>query len=270
MNSYIDYIEDTLQGIPDDGTLYRYKRQVLDQMSERAAEVTHAGLRDEKVLTDLIISEFPNLKDGFENFCAADRKEKHKKLVNKIMLFGTPALALLLLVLYLAVSFLTDAWSRTWLIFADGFLCWAVFLLGVGVARVTQMRRIFHPIARVLLALAVMCVDTAIFLLVLMFTGFLQAWVIFPAGVVGILLADAVYAHVTHQKLRIINYLVYIPIAAPMLYVVLGGLRVIPWDPGWIIILLGVAIDVILLIATMVNNSKYKYKPEVEQAWNEN
>ena len=126
------------------------------------------------------------------------------------------------------------------------------------------------PIARVLLALAVMCVDTAIFLIVLMFTGFSQAWVIFPAGVVGILLADAVYAHVTHQKLRIINYLVYIPIAAPMLYVVLGGLRVIPWDPGWIIILLGVAIDVILLIATMVNNSKYKYKPEVEQAWNEN
>ena len=55
-----------------------------------------------------------------------------------------------------------------------------------------------------------------------------------------------------------------------MLYVVLGGLRVIPWDPGWIIILLGVAIDLILLIATMVNNSKYKYKPEVEQAWNEN
>lgn len=54
MSSYIDYIEDTLQGVPNDGTLYRYKRQVLDQMSERAAEVTHAGLRDEKVLTDQI------------------------------------------------------------------------------------------------------------------------------------------------------------------------------------------------------------------------
>lgn len=270
MKSYIDYIEDTLQGIPDDGTLYRYKRQVLDRMNELAAEVTHAGLRDQKVMTDLVISEFPDLKGGFEKFCLADRKEKHKQLVNKIMLFGTPALAVLLLALYLGVSFLTDAWSKTWLVFADGFLCWAVFLLGVGMARITAKRRLFHPIARVLLALAVMCADTAVFLLVLMFTGFSPAWVIFPAGVIGILLADAVYAQVTRQKLRIINYLIYILVAAPMLYVVLSGLGLVPWNVGWILIPLAVAIDIILLIAKLLNNSKYTYKPEVEQAWNEN
>lgn len=269
--NYIDYIEGALQNAPDkNGTLYRYKRRVLDQMTARAAEVTHAGLRDDKVLTDLLISEFPDLSGGYARFCAEDQKERHKKLVNKVMLFGTPALAILLLVLFLAVSFLTDAWRLTWLIFADGFLLWAVFLLGVGVARLTAMRRLMHPIARLLLALAVMCADTAVFLLVLMFTGLSAAWVIFPAGVVGILLADAVYAQATRQKLRIINYLVYIPVAATMLYVVLGGLHLLPWSPGWLLVPLAVLVDLILVIAAVSNNAKYKYDPEVEQAWNGN
>ncbi len=62
MKSFIDYIEDTFQGVEDDGTLYRYKRLVLERMTARANEVTHAGLRDEQVLNDLIISEFPRLK----------------------------------------------------------------------------------------------------------------------------------------------------------------------------------------------------------------
>lgn len=33
MKSFIDYIEDTFQGVEDDGTLYRYKRLVLERMT---------------------------------------------------------------------------------------------------------------------------------------------------------------------------------------------------------------------------------------------
>ena len=48
MEKIIDYIEDSLAGIPDDGTLYRYKRKILNEMDERADEITHAGLKDEQ------------------------------------------------------------------------------------------------------------------------------------------------------------------------------------------------------------------------------
>ncbi len=41
MKSFIDYIEDTFQGVEDDCTLYRYKRLVLERMTARANEVTH-------------------------------------------------------------------------------------------------------------------------------------------------------------------------------------------------------------------------------------
>ena len=65
MQDYVDYIEMTFQGEKDNGTLYRYKRQLLDRMTARAAEITHAGLRDEKVLYDLVISEFPDLPGDY-------------------------------------------------------------------------------------------------------------------------------------------------------------------------------------------------------------
>ena len=44
-------------------------------MTERANEVTGAGLRDEKVLTDLFESEYPELE---KNFYVFEKEEKKK------------------------------------------------------------------------------------------------------------------------------------------------------------------------------------------------
>ena len=52
MADFIDYLEAAFNGEKDDGTLYRFKRQTLEKMNERANEVTHTGLRDNKVLYD--------------------------------------------------------------------------------------------------------------------------------------------------------------------------------------------------------------------------
>ncbi|MCI6771743.1 MAG: hypothetical protein MR567_07245 [Oscillospiraceae bacterium] len=52
MADFIDYLEAAFNGEKDDGTLYRFKRQTLKKMNERANEVTHTGLRDNKVLYD--------------------------------------------------------------------------------------------------------------------------------------------------------------------------------------------------------------------------
>ncbi len=270
MKSFVDYIEDTFQGVEDDGTLYRYKRLVLEKMTERANEVTHTGLRDEKVLNDLIISEFPNLKENYRKYYESDRAKKREKALNKFMIFGSVGLILALVVIFLSVSFLTGAWGKTWVIIVGGILTWVVFLLSVFIRRITGLRRIFHPIARVLLAICIMCGTTVVFLVLLAVMHISKAWVVYPLGVVLIYVADAVYSSVTKQKLRIINYLIYIPAAMPMLYVILGALNIIPWHPGWLLMPISVLIDLILVAAKMVDNRKYKYKPEVDAAWNEN
>lgn len=270
MSSFIDYIENTFADTANNDTLYRYKRLVLDKMTERANEVTHTGLHDEKVLDDLIISEFPHLKENYQKFCAEDRHRRKEKALNKFMIFGTFGFILVLVVLYLAISFLTHAWSQTWLLIVGGILLWVIFLFSVFIRRITALRRLFHPIARVLLALSVMAGTTVVFLFALVALHWSDAWVLYPLGVMLLYIADGIYAYVTKQKLRIINYLIYIPAGMPMLYVALGGLHILPWHPGWLLMPLSVLIDLVLIVLRSVNNAKYRYKQEVDDEWNAN
>lgn len=269
MADFIEYLESAFNGEKDDGTLYRFKRQTLEKMNERANEITHTGLRDDKVLYDLVVSEFSDLKKAYAEFCEKDRLRKRDSLVNKIMLIGTPAVALLSVTIFLAVGFLTDLWSPAWVFVPDMILLWTVFLLSEGIRRITRLRCLYHPIARVMLALAVMCVTVPIFLILLSVLEVPKAWTFVPFGVICIYVADAVYAFVTKQKLRIINYLIYLPAVAPMVYVILGGLEVVPWDPGWLIVIFAVIADLIIVLAKAISNSRYKYRPEVDAAWSE-
>ena len=128
MEKCIDYIEDSLAGIPDDGTLYRYKRKVLEEMDARADEITHAGLKDDQVMTDLLCSEYPDLKSGFQKFAEEDRLKRRARTRRKAILIGTPLYVLLLVALYLAVSFLTGHWAQTWLIIVGGIFLLVLFL----------------------------------------------------------------------------------------------------------------------------------------------
>ena len=86
--------------------------------------------------------------------------------------------------------------------------------------------------------------------------------------IIAMFVSDAVFAAVTRQKLAIINYLLYIPASAAMLYVVLGAQSVVPWTPGWLIVILGVLADLAVMAGVIINNSRYVYKQEDDE-WNE-
>ena len=65
MKDFIEYIESSCSGIADTPTLYRYKKKILDEITERANEITHSGLKDEAVLCDLIKDEYPDLQEPY-------------------------------------------------------------------------------------------------------------------------------------------------------------------------------------------------------------
>lgn len=271
MESFIDYIENTLKDVPDEeNSLYRYKRRVFDSMTERANEVTQSGLKDEKVISDLIISEHPNLKEDYRKFYLADREKRKTKNFRKFLAVGSVCYILLLVVLYLGVSFITDNWAQSWLIIIGGITVWVDFLFSVAVKAISRMRRIFHPIARVLIAFNIMLTATFIFLCCLVIFHIPMSWIIYLAAVILFFAADALFLAVTKRKLAVINYLLYIPAAMSMLYVILGVLDVIAWDPGWLLMILAVIIDILIVVGIAVENSKYVYKQEVEDVWNEN
>ena len=271
MESIIDYIENTLKDVPDEeNSLYRYKRRVFDSMTERANEIAQSGLKDEKVLSDLVISEHPDLKEEYRKFYLSDREKRKTKNFREFLAVGSVCYILLLTAIYLGVSFLTHNWAQSWLIMLGGITVLVDYLFSVAVRDISRMRRIFHPIARVLIAFNIMLTATFIFLCCVVIFHIPMSWIIYLVAVIVLFAADALFLALTKRKLAIINYLLYIPAAMSMLYVILGVLEVIAWDPGWLLMILAVIIDILIVVGIAVENSKYIYRQEVEDVWNEN
>lgn len=260
------YIEGVFKDLPFDDVLLQFERELLTAWEETCARVKKAGLTDEKVLFDLFLSDHPDLPGEYAVYRRAELRKRREKRRHKLLVWGTPVYFLVMAAAYLGVSFLTHAWRESWLIII-GFVTVWVDTVGVLLAvEIAAKRRLFHPIARVLLGLSVMMTTTLVYLVGLMLFAIPRFWVVFPAGVFVMYCVDALFARLTGQKLRIINYLIYIPAAAPMVYVVLAGLRLIPWHPGWLIVPLAAALDVVLLICKGIENGKYRYRPGEEDA----
>ena len=88
MRDFIEYIETSCAKLPDNHLTYLYKKHILDEMTDRANEVTHSGLKDEKVLADLMTDGcnmgVKSLNRYLNQYKAADEytKDITKRLIN--------------------------------------------------------------------------------------------------------------------------------------------------------------------------------------------
>lgn len=260
----IEYIKNELKSMPNSEMLYNFERILLDSLCEKADRLIYAGMKDKKVLIDVLASEHPDLIGEFKQFEKEETERNRERKLHKLSLIASVAAIPAIIMIYLAVSFITKEWRTSWLIVVGGVFSIVIYLLGLSISKLTTMKRLFQGIARILLAGCVMLVSTFVFLFVLMFFDPGNSWVILPTGVFLIFVADAVYARITKQPLRIINYLVYIPAAMPMLYVIICGLGILPWHPTWIMMPFSVVIDVLIVVGKLIERSKYVYKREDE------
>lgn len=268
MEQFIQYLDTSLPDRDGGEILYKFKKKTLDEMNDRYLEVSQRGISNQKVISDLVISEHPNLENeykAFYNSATAAAKTKRKILLNVI---GSAVYILGIVIVFLAVSFVTQHWGQTWLIVVDGILLWVAYLLSLGVKKITSMRRIFHIFARILLALDVMVLTVAVFLFTLVMIGFAKSWLIVIAGIALMFAADAVYITVTKQKLAIIYYLIYIPAAAAMLYIIFSAIGITAWSSGWLLIIFSLFIDMLIIYISIARNKREKR--EVIDAWKEN
>ncbi len=255
------YIEGVFKNVPYDDILLKFEKKLIDEWEEMRLRVVRSGLADEKVMFDLFLSFHPDLKGEYAAFRKAELKKRREKTIHKLLLWGTPVYYLLMTAVYLGVSFITHNWRQSWLIVIAFVTLWVDTAGMLLILEIASKRRLFHPIARVILGLSVMMTAVMVYLTGLMLADIPHWWVVFPAGVTVMYCADAVFAYVTGQKLRIINYLIYVPAAAPMFYVFLAGIHAIPWHPGWLIVPLSVVVDVLIIIAKIMENRKYVYRP---------
>ncbi|MDE7124840.1 MAG: hypothetical protein K2N83_05080, partial [Eubacterium sp.] len=248
--------------------LFKYKRKLLDEMNQRYLEVSQRGISNSKVISDLIISEHPDVEAEYKEFYVSETAAMRAKRRLIFNVVGSIIYILGILVLFLGISFLTQMWGKTWLIVVDGILIWVAYLLSLGVGKITSMKRIFHIFARILLAMDVMVLTVAVFLFSLVMIGFFKSWIIVIAGVALMFVVDGIYMYRTKVKLAIINWLIYIPVVATMIYIILSALGILAWNTGWMLIIAALCLDIIVMYASMARNRQYKQ--EVVDAWQEN
>lgn len=277
MRDFIEYIETSCAKLPDNHTTYLYKKQILDEMTDRANEVTHSGLKDEKVLADLMADEYPNLEGNYKVWAKAYRKKKLAKTMRLIMGIGSVVVFFASLIAFFVVgenttftyygynddilgTWTVSGYRNAWLIILGAIFGIVILYLSLGIKRICKMRRVFHPIARAMIVICVMIVMVFAFLCALMLsTNPLETkmWPIVIAGIILALVADICFAFATKQKFRTINTLVYVPIISILLFVILEAYGIMADGLGWAFVVSGLIIDVIYVLCIVASNAKY-------------
>lgn len=269
MERFVQYINSALPDKKGNDLLYRFKKNILDEMNSRALEVTgRGGIQSRKVIEDLIISEHSDLAKEYSEFEAKEtaKIKARRKILGNII--GSFAFIILLITAFLGISFVTHMWKYTWIIVVDGILLWVVYLLGLGIKKLVSMKRIFHFFARILLFGAVVVSMVAVFLTVVALTDLPHSWLLVIIGLILAFICDGVFASIIKARLKLLYWLIYIPVISVFLFIIIGALHIVAWGIAWVIIPLSLVIDLVIIYAAIAKNKSEKM--EVEDIWNEN
>lgn len=267
MSNFIQYIDDSLKTLPESKSLYRFKQNLIKEMSDRENELISSGLKDEKVISDLIISEYPDLKAQYAQIIKEKKKQAKKAKQSKLTVLGVMGYILTLTAVYLGVSFLSSAWGKTWLIMVGGIFALIIGITVLSIRKSAEKKNVFSLFSRIMLFISIMLVAVFIFLCSLILFNTAKTWIIFIAAVAAGLVADGIFAYITKQKFAIISYLLYIPAVAALSYVVMGLMGLIPWHPGWLIIVASLILD-IAIIAVRISKNTSSDSEEID-VWSE-
>lgn len=138
MKDFIEYIEASCAGLPNNQITYLFKKKILDEMTDRANEITHAGLKNEKVLADLMADEYPNLPEQYRVWAKEYKKKKLAGTRRLVMGIGGVIFFIAMFIAYFGVSDLTGAWRETWPIIMAGLIL--MFVADIIFAFVTRQK----------------------------------------------------------------------------------------------------------------------------------
>lgn len=268
MERFINYINSALPDKKGDKILYSFKKKTLDDMNARAVEVSsRGGIAEHRVLEDLIISEHSDLTAEYDAYYRKKKAEikTRRSLIGNII--GSVVYLLLLVSVFLFVSMATHMWRVTWIIIVDGVLLWVVYLLGLLVKKFASMKRIFHIFARIALFGAVVNFMVALFLFIVALTDLPHSWLLVILGLILAFLCDALFATITKAKLRIVYWLIYIPVIATFTFIIFGAMHWLAWSVAWLMIPMSLVLDLIIITAAIAKNSAEKM--EVNDIWTE-
>ena len=269
MKRIMEYIDSSLSAFPQNKYSEKFRQNLIDEVTERANDITHAGLSDEKVIEDLIISEHNDIKTEYKEYIKELNASKNKRRNFLIKLFISVIYFLTVLCLYFVISSATKAWSVTWVLPVCSVIVYISVILFIPIATLSKKNTLFvTQTARLILPFIVFNYSTVAFLIFHFVFGFEKSWLVFIAGVVLMFVADGIYVEKTAERFAIFFHLLYIVPAFAMFYIIFAALNIIPWSIGWVMIpgslVIVLAVIVIRLIMhNRADNSLGEEEPEL-------
>ena len=264
MKNYPDFIENQMKSQPNDEITFTYKKTILETMEKRSRQLKKRGLTDENVIFDLVCSENTEIEKGYFAYLATQKDKKRIKNLPRNI--GIYMLALVLA--FLAVGFASGIWHPTWLIIEGGVTFMIIYLLMFITGHL--YKTILFPLARLCVAASVMMLAQFVFLVLRIPFRIENSWLLFLAAVALLFLTDAALASLTKQKFAFLSWLIAIPASMGVIYPLLGLVGAVAWDPGWLLMIAAVALDVLLVVGTVLYKARYSIKQELENIWKEN
>ena len=260
---YADFIESQMTKHPNDDITFAYKRSVLDAMEKRSRQLRKRGLTDEKVIRELVCSENEAIEAGYFAYL---KKEKKKKQIRALPR-NIPIYMIALVLAYLITGFASGIWHPTWLIIEVGVSVMVVYLLLFAADLIAKTP--LYPLARLCTAGSVMVTAQFLFLLLRIPLGLEKSYLLFLAAVGFMLISDGILASATKQKFAFLSWLVYIPASMGVFYPLLALTGVIPWNPGWMLMVAAAALDLLLVLGTVLYKGSFTVRQELENIWKE-
>lgn len=180
--TFTDYAEKELKKLPNTKSAYLYRQEIIARMTARANELVESGLSDNKVINELVINEFRDIEKEYYVRLKKKKKSKKSKYTSSFIALGIIGYILLLVGIFLGVSFVTGAWDKTWLIVVVGILGAVVAGLIGGCIMLFVKKNKFAIFALLILIPAI----TALAYVVLGITGLLAwhpGWLIIVASI---------------------------------------------------------------------------------------
>ena len=268
MKTVLGFIDEAFRQIPETDKSYKFRMQLVSEVTERANELTHRGIKDEKVIEDLIISEHPDIKGEFENVLREEKRAKRRRHLVALNILGTVVFCLAVLVAFFIHLFKVDN-GLSWIILIAGAFALSAYYTFIRCRRFIKKRGvIFHITTRLQLAFTIMLAFALAFFIMLFKFNIIHSWLMFPAGAIAVLACDGLFAHFSHQRFAVFMYLAYIPLAAAILYVILAIAGIVTWQTGWLIIPVALIIDAVIIAVRLLIGKKENEEVEEDSVWN--
>ncbi|MGI6213194.1 MAG: hypothetical protein ACOYIQ_01410 [Christensenellales bacterium] len=245
-NKIKQFLQSEFQKIPPTQAAAEYRKQLLQELMDYSRELKIKGVANEEVVYDLTIKKLGDMDALLASF--EEKRLREKTLKKKKSVAAIISLAILLpcvlvyIILGLAVR--PPIWNWSWIILLGGIFAWvSTLLILFMVNNKAKLKKLYIRLSALGIVSLWVVFVSLVFMLINKHVQNIEKWYVSFISLPAFLaVADFVISMVLKSKGKWLTAAADIILFYAMLYVIIVVLHPAFAHPGWMLILLGIAI----------------------------